>query len=57
MITLFLSQGDFCATAVLLTNDVDINAKTDNGKTALTLAEESSHPEIVQLLKEAVSKQ
>ena len=37
----------------LITADCDLNIKTDNGKTALTLAKEKDRSEIIELLKTA----
>jgi len=42
---------------VLLDAGADVNEKTDNGRSALLIAEEEGHTEIVELLKAAGAKE
>lgn len=41
----------------LLEKGADVNVRSNDGKTALTYAEQSGNTEIIRLLKEAAAKQ
>jgi ankyrin repeat protein len=49
-------RGDLSAVESLIANGADINAKLNNGKTALMLATQNGHEEIKELLIKAGAK-
>lgn len=51
-----LKTGDLQAVKDAIEKGADVNAKSDDGGTALQYAKEEGHTEIVDLLKEAMKK-
>jgi len=50
-------EGHTSTVQVLLAKGADVNAKSKFGSTALRLAKEKEHKEIVRILKEAGAKE
>jgi len=48
-----VGEGQTETVRVLLDAGADVNAKTEMGVTALTIATQTGHPEIVELLQKA----
>ena len=55
--TFCATTGDITKVKALLAKGADVNAKTNDGKTALMYAADKGYTEIVRLLKQAGAKE